>query len=106
MDAIKSVEALDQLWEESTKNPIVILKHSNSCPISGNAYDEMTKIFSPISLVIVQERRDISNAIEKKSGIEHESPQVLILKDKKVVWNASHRQVTAENVEAALGKLK
>lgn len=105
MKSIESIEALDQLWNESTKSSVIILKHSNTCPISAGAYQEMTKLSYPISMVVVQERRDISNAIEERSGVLHESPQVLILRDKKVVWNASHRQITAKAVQEALEKI-
>ena len=102
LERINSVESLDKLWDDSKSNPVIIFKHSNSCPISSEAYDEVAKLPIDISLVVVQERRDISNAIEEKSGIQHESPQVLILKNGKIVWSASHRKITAESIKKTL----
>ena len=34
--------------------------------------------------------RPVSNAIEKDLGVKHESPQLLILKDGKGIWQATH----------------
>lgn len=102
LERINSLETLDNLWDNSKSNPVIIFKHSNSCPISSDAYEEVAKLPIDISLVVVQERRDISNAIEERTGIQHESPQVMILKNGKVVWNTSHRKITAESIKKAL----
>ena len=34
--------------------------------------------------------RQVSNAIERDLGVKHESPKLLILKDGKGVWQATH----------------
>ena len=55
-----------------------------------------------MGLVIVQQARSVSDEIEARTGIEHETPQVFIIRDGKVLWTASHGQIKAEAVEAAL----
>jgi bacillithiol system protein YtxJ len=62
----------------------------------------MSKIKGDVSLVVVQRARDVSNEIESRTGVRHESPQAIILRNGKAVWNASHWSVTADAVEQAL----
>ena len=97
---IPSSAALEELNASST--PVILFKHSSTCPISESAYDEMAKVNAPVNLVVVQDRRDLSNEIEEKTGIRHESPQVIILKNGQPVWNTSHRKITSAAVEEAL----
>jgi hypothetical protein len=37
-------------------------------------------------------------------GVAHESPQVIVLRNGQVVWNASHFSITAQAVTAAVRK--
>ena len=50
----------------------------------------------------MQRARDVSNALAEKTGIRHESPQAIVLKDEKPIYHASHYDVTAEDVERNL----
>lgn len=52
--------------------------------------------------MIVQTARALSDEIAARTGVEHETPQVFILRDREVLWTASHGQIRAEAVEAAL----
>ncbi len=62
----------------------------------------MTKLEQPIGIVTVQKARAVSDEIEKRMGVAHETPQVLIFHKGEVVWTASHGRVRAAAVEAAL----
>jgi bacillithiol system protein YtxJ len=48
--------------------------------------------------IVVQEARSVSEAVAKKTGVRHESPQVLLIRDGQCVWNTSHRQITADTL--------
>lgn len=102
---LPDIAALDSFFARSNGGPTVIFKHSDSCGISGRAYAELIKLARPIGLVTVQTARAVSNEIETRLGVAHETPQVLIVSDGKVVWNASHGRVKAEAVETELRKL-
>ena len=80
----------------------MVFKHSTTCPISAVAYEQMTRFDGEVALVEVQSAREVSKEIEKQTGIPHESPQVIILRNGKVVWNASHWKVKAEAVAEAI----
>ena len=99
---IDNRETLDRLITDSNNKPVVIFKHSNACGISSAAYREMEKLEAQVNLLEVQSARDVSRELADMTGIRHETPQVIILKDGKAVWNASHFDVKAGAVLQAV----
>jgi bacillithiol system protein YtxJ len=99
---IHDAEELKNLFQKSFEEPVLLFKHSLTCPISANAYNEMTQAEAEINIIIVQHARDVSNALAEKTGIRHESPQAIILKDGEPVYHASHYKITADEVERQL----
>ena len=99
---ITQKEGLEALISSSNDRPVVLFKHSNSCPISAAAYREMEDLDGDVSLIEVQSARDVSLEIASRTGVRHESPQVIILRDGKAVWNASHFDVKATAVAEAV----
>jgi len=95
-------DALGTLIDDSKLRPVVVFKHSTACPISAAAYREMEKYEGDVSLVVVQTAREVSKELASLTGIRHESPQVIVLKDGKAVWNASHYQIKAGEVAQAI----
>ena len=108
---LTTLDDLDAAMAVSSTQPILIYKHSLTCGTSGVAYEEVVDLVEgsmvPGSayIVKVQTGRAVSNAIEDRTGIRHESPQVLLILEGRVVWHASHFRVTARAISAALGKL-
>lgn len=93
---------LDNLVSESKERAVLVFKHSNACPISARAYREMEKLESPVNLLEIQAAPELSREVASFTGVRHESPQVIILRDGKAVWNASHFDVNAPSVIEAL----
>ncbi len=93
--------ALDNLLTDSKQKPVIVFKHSTACSISSRAYREMEKL-DDVNLVEVQTAREISRELANLTGVRHETPQVLILRDGKAVWNASHFDVKAADVLKAV----
>lgn len=86
----------------------IIFKHSTACPISARAERETQKFLESnpdrkVYRVLVIEDRDVSNYIEDRTGVRHASPQVLVLREGKVVWHDSHFGVTAEAIASRAG---
>ncbi len=100
--SIADKNTLEEWFTRSKNGPVVLFKHSLTCPISANAYDEMTHVGGDVGLVVVQSARDVSREVETRTGVRHESPQALVLRDGEVVWSASHWNVTARSVAEAL----
>ena len=94
--------ALENLLTDSRQRPVIVFKHSNACSISFRAYREMEKVDGQVNILEVQSAREISRELATLTGIRHETPQVIVLRDGKAVWNASHFEVTAADVARAL----
>lgn len=85
----------------------VVFKHSTACTLSAMAYDEVRRYLVrpdalPVRLLDLLAHRALSDAVEARSRIRHESPQVLLLVNGTVAWHASHRGVTADAIAAAI----
>lgn len=93
---------LDQLLARSNDAPVILFKHSSTCPVSSAAYEQMSQVKADVSLIVVQRARDVSNEIETRTGIPHASPQAIILRNGEAVWNASHFDITTGAVEQAV----
>ena len=98
---IQDQQSLNRLFAESKSRPVLLFKHSNSCGISSRAYREMEKL-DEVNLLEVQSARELSREVAVITGVRHETPQVIVLKDGKAVWNASHYDVDASSVSKAL----
>ena len=103
---LTDTDSLDRFLAQSNGSPAIIFKHSNSCGISARAHAEMSRIELPVGLVTVQTARAVSNEIEARTGVEHETPQVFIIRDGKTLWTASHGQIKAEAVTKAFNEAK
>ncbi len=105
---ITELETLDTLTEESYQKPVAILKHSTNCGISRMVlrnferdYDLKEEDYNLYFLDLLR-YREISNTIASKFNVSHQSPQLLILKEGMVVYNASHNEVRAEALKSYL----
>lgn len=94
--------------EQSKETPLFVLKHSTACPVSTAAYREFDELVTDIPkyFLKIQHHRPISAEIESNLGIRHESPQLFLLKDGKVLWQATHRAITKSKINKALEELE
>jgi bacillithiol system protein YtxJ len=108
---LRRLEDIETLLVESASRPVLLLKHSYSCGTSAQALDELLAHVDErdahdvrFAMVTVQTDRSVSNAIASRLGIRHETPQALLLRDGKVVWQASHFRVTADAIAEAISR--
>jgi bacillithiol system protein YtxJ len=93
---LESLEALQVAIDESATHPVALFKHSTRCSISSTAKDRMERQWSftdeqlPVYYLDLIQHRDISNMIAEITGIQHESPQLIIVKGGKAIYDASH----------------
>ena len=111
MQEITTEDMLEKALEESASNPVFIFKHSTTCPVSASAHrrasawiEDQGGAVPAFYIVKVIESRPVSNEIASRLGVTHQSPQLILLKDRAAVWNASHGKITAEAITAALEK--
>jgi monothiol bacilliredoxin len=98
----------DRALQESQERPVVIFKHSPRCAISAHAlgsfrqYVEDTGEGAFFGVVDVLAARALSDVIASRTGIRHESPQAVVLRLGRVVWSASHWDITDDALDRAL----
>jgi monothiol bacilliredoxin len=108
LNELKTIDDLDRALEESHKRPVLVFKHSNTCPISTRAFRELESYLSHAdsragyNLVVVQTSRPVSNEIVARLGIDHESPQAILVNEGQEVWSASHMSITADALGRAI----
>lgn len=90
-------EQLNDIVTESADNTILIFKHSTRCNISRATLDRLERNWKDAEVSNVKpyfldllSHRNISNAIAEQFHVEHESPQVLIIRNGKSVYDNSH----------------
>ena len=88
--------------------PVLLFKHSRTCPISSMAHANLA-VLGPddvdVYRVVVQDARPVSNAIAATFGVRHESPQVLLVHRGAVAFHTSHYGITAARVREAVRDL-
>ena len=100
---ISGVDALDDLLERSRSETVILFNHDPYCPISARAYSQMELVGDGVALIDVSRERALTREIQGRTGVRHESPQVIVLRDGKPTWSASHFAITTDAVQAATG---
>lgn len=100
---IVSDEQLTEVNEISYSRPVLIFKHSTRCSISSAALNRIETNWKdnediPCFFIDLIRYREISNRVAEMYDVEHQSPQVLIIKDGKCVYNASHFDITYDDI--------
>lgn len=99
---VDSLDSLDRLFSQSYERPVVLLKHSMTCGISSGVYREVGNVGGDVNVVVIQTHRHLSNEIAARTGLRHESPQAIVLRDGLPVYHASHYDIEAEHIEESL----
>lgn len=94
---------LDRLFAASSQEPVVLFKHDFACSISANAYRELASLAGEVPLIDVERQQDLAAEVASRTGIEHESPQVIVLRDGRPVYDASLWEISGEEVARAAG---
>ncbi len=108
VNTYRSFETVKELIEASSEEVIILLKHSNTCPVSARAKGEVDQFMesheTKIFLLIVQEQRSLSQEIAETLSVTHESPQVIVLKKGHGEQVLNHDSITVRAVEDVVTK--
>ncbi|MFM9987186.1 bacillithiol system redox-active protein YtxJ [Flavobacterium sp.] len=98
---------LNEIINLSHDKPVVIFKHSTRCSVSRmalkqfeNEFDFQDKV-TPYFLDLIA-FRDVSNEIANRFDVVHQSPQIILIKDGKAIYNASHSDIDANDLKEKL----
>lgn len=101
---IESQKDLDAAVEKSSQQKVLIFKHSTRCFISKTVLrsfekqmQESDKNFGYYFLDLLA-YRSISNEIESRFDVVHQSPQLIVLENGKAIYNASHQNIDLDKI--------
>ena len=102
---VTNSQEIDHIISLSNEQPILLFKHSTRCSISATALQRLERNWNealsgnikPFYIDLI-EHRELSNAIATAFNIEHQSPQVLIIKNGTCIYNASHLGISFANM--------
>ena len=91
---------LNQIIQDSTEKPVVVFKHSTRCSVSRMALKQFENEFNLMDEVDTYfldliSYRDVSNEIASRFQVVHQSPQLVLIKDGKSIYDASHSEIDA-----------
>ena len=102
---------LEELTNESHQQPVIIFKHSTRCSISQTALGRFERSWSANEMKDVKlyfldllSYREISNAISHQFFVEHESPQLLVIKNGAAIYDCSHLGIDYKSVKSEIDR--
>lgn len=107
---IQDIQTVHDLIEKSYHEPVLLFKHSSTCPVSSFAFLQLMSSLEGYTghlesaMVVVQQVRDASNQIADRLQVQHQSPQAILVQDGAAVWHDSHNRLTVKNFEEAVKK--
>lgn len=99
---LNSIQQLDEIKNASGYN--LIFKHSKRCSVSAmakrNFESEWDVIPNDTNLYFLDliAFRDISNQVAETFQVTHQSPQILLIKNGDCILEASHSDISADEV--------
>ena len=105
---LQTVQQVEEIVKKSREIPCVLFKHSTRCSISTIAQyrlegdwdlpDEAAALYF-LDLIA---HRELSSYIAEAFQVYHESPQVLVIRDGVCTYDASHLDITVEELRESL----
>ena len=96
---------LDEIVKISFEKPVAIFKHSTRCSVSRMAWNQFSNQYAiefekmELYFLDLLAHRSISNEVAERFGVVHQSPQLIVIKDGKAVYDASHSDIDAQDLK-------
>ena len=108
-NALRSLDQIEDIRSESKENPVLIFKHSTRCNISRASLDRLERNWKDEEMKEVRlyfldliSYREVSSRIAEEFDVEHESPQVLIIRDERSTYDRSHFEINYHQIRDAV----
>ena len=101
-DQLASVSDLDAVFASSREQARLLFLHDPWCPISAMATRQIAQVDAYVATVDVSRQHDLSREIERRTGIRHESPQLILIRDGRAIWDASHSSIDEKSIKGVL----
>ncbi|MES2618841.1 MAG: bacillithiol system redox-active protein YtxJ [Bacteroidota bacterium] len=101
---LETEQQLESLIQAPESGPFVIFKHSTRCNISQMIKDRLERKTGelpegiPIYYLDLISFRSLSNQIADCFQVEHQSPQLLLIKGDTCLYHASHSAISVDSL--------
>ena len=96
---ISSIEQLHNIVNE--EELFVLFKHSTRCSISSTAKSRLERDWDISNIktyyIDLLKYREVSNEVANMFGVTHASPQIILVKNKKALYDASHFSINVDD---------
>lgn len=108
-DDIRPLETEDALEEVLSLPQALLYKHSTRCGTSLRALLEVERFAHanadiPVYRIDVIRQGDLSRRAASRLQVEHQSPQIILIRKGEPIWSVSHYRITADALSAALSE--
>lgn len=109
--ALPEVTGKTDLEELFGQEAVILFKHSSACPVSWAAHAHVLRFLKthqsvPVYLVPVLRERAASRQIADRTGVRHESPQIIFLRNGVAAESASHGAITESLLSGMLAQCR
>ncbi len=101
-------EQIEEIAALSYQRPCIIYKHSTRCSLSSisryrleSGWDFMESEIAAYFLDVI-EYRGISQEAARYFEVHHESPQLLLIRNGECIYDASHLDISAEELKESI----
>lgn len=105
---LDNIQQLDEIEQSSKTKTTVIFKHSTRCGVSHHAMDKLVSQWdlddSQLDFYYLDllNYRNISNEIADRFGVIHQSPQILVIRNGRSIYDISHNGISIDVIKSKL----
>jgi len=98
----------EEIDEISESKPVVLFKHSTRCGISMHAKHNLESNWNftqeevELYYLDLLNYRNLSNLIADRYQVVHQSPQIIVIKNGKAIYDISHNAISNEVIRKQL----
>ena len=106
-DRVQFLTSADQVDDFLQQHPNAAIFKAGTCHKTQETFrgiEPLLEARAELSLGVIRvvEARPASNRVAEKTGIRHESPQIVLFKDGRAVFDRDNWDITAEALQEAL----
>ncbi len=99
---LTDAKQLDDILDKSNTKPQLVFKHSIRCSISSMTKSRLERSNQPDNIdfyyLDLINYRSLSTKLSEDFNVWHESPQILLIKNGKCVYDESHTAIRMEDI--------
>lgn len=107
---LHSIQQVEDIEKRSGEIPCIIFKHSTRCSISTVAQYRLQGEWdlpvdaADLYFLDLVAYREVSDFIAERFQVYHESPQILVIRDGECTYDASHLDITVDELRESIQK--